>query len=273
MTSNLRDFGTALVIALLSIILMVGALSISLVEFVPEAAPTATSVVMPSPLPLTATDTLVPTATPLPTETFLPGTETPTSTVAPTNTNVPITSTCPVPAGWGQIAVQPYDTLDSLAAQYRVNRNDLKIANCLVGDNLFVNTVLYVPPVPTSTVMGCRTGAAGWLKSYVVKAGDTIYAIATNYNTSANLMKTVNCKSSDLIYIGEILWVPNSPTRTPYPTPRPGITASPYPTDPLTETALPFTLTPQPSNTAVPPTSTFIPTPIPTLTASLTAFP
>ena len=275
MTRGVRDFGNALMIALLSIGLMAGALSISLVEFVPEESPTATSVLLPSPLPLTATQTLPPTATLLPTSTLLPGSETPTSTAAPTNTNIAIQSTCQHPAGWGQILIQPNDTLDSLAIRYRVNRNELKAGNCLVSDSLFANTVLYVPPVSTSTVAGCVSGASGWTKNYVVKAGDTIYAIATNYSISANLMKSVNCKSSDLIFIGELLWVPNGPTRTPFPTLLPGITATPHPTDPLTETALPFTITPQPSNTPVPPTSTTAPTStaIPTPTATLTAFP
>ena len=276
MTQNLRDFGNALVIALISISLMMGALSISLVEFVPEAAPSPTSVVMPSPLPLTATETQVPTSTFLPTATFLPGTETPTSTLIPTNTNVALTSTCPHPAGWGQISVQPYDTLDSLAIQYRVNRNDIKTANCLVGDNLFVNTILYVPLIAaTSTVQGCVIGAAGWIKNYTVKPGDTIYAIATNYNTTATLLKSVNCHPSDLIYVGELLWVPIGPTRTPTPTRLPGSTITPHPTDPLTETALPFTVTPQPSNTPVPPTATTAPTStsIPTFTPTMTAFP
>ncbi len=266
---GLRDFGNALVIALLSIGLMVGALSISLVEFVPEASPTATSVLLPSPLPLTATQTL------LPTSTLLPGLETATNTIVPTNTNIAVQGSCQHPVGWGQILIQSSDSLDSLAIRYRVNRDDLKRGNCLVSDNLLANTVLYVPPVSTSTVAGCRTGAAGWIKNYVVKAGDTIYAIATNYSTTAGLLKSVNCHPSDLIYAGDLLWVPNSPTRTPFPTQLPGITATPYPTEPLTETALPFTITPQPSDTPVPPTSTIAPTstPIPTPTASLTAFP
>lgn len=275
MTQGLRDFGNALVVALLSIGLMVGALSISLVEFVPEEAPTATSALLPSPLPLTATETLLPTSTFPPTLTFLPGSATSTSTTIPTNTNVAFQSACPHPAGWGQILVQPNDTLDSLAIRYRVSRDELKRGNCLVGDGLFANTILYVPPVPTSTVAGCLAGASGWVKNYVVKAGDTIYAIATNYNTSANLMKIVNCKSSDLIYPGELLWVPDGPTRTPSPTLLPGKTATPYPTDPLTETALPFTLTAEPSATPIPPTATTAPTftPMPTLTPSLTALP
>ncbi len=275
MNQGLRDFGNALMIATLSIGLMVGALSISLVEFVPEAAPTATSVLLPSPLPVTVTSTIPPTLTFLPTATFLPGSETPTNTAAPTNTNVPLSNNCPAPAGWGQIFVQPNDTLDSLAARYRVSRDELKKGNCLVGDNLIVNTLLYVPPVPTSTVPGCTQGAVGWIKNYVVKSGDTMYAIATSYGTTPGLMKSVNCRPSDLIYVGELLWVPIGPTRTPFPTLKPGVTATPYPTEQLTETALPYTVTIEPSNTPLPLTSTPVPTssPQPTPTATLTAFP
>lgn len=275
MNQGLRDFGNALMIAALSIGLMVGALSISLVEFVPEAAPTVTSVLIPSPLPITVTPTVPPTFTFAPTATLFPGSETPTNTLVPTNTIIPLSSTCMPPTGWGQTRVQVNDTLDSLAAKYRMNRDVLKQGNCLVGDSLIANTILYVPPVLTSTVMGCTQGASGWIKSYVVKSGDTIYAIATNYSTTSNLLKSVNCRPSDLIYAGELLWVPNGPTRTPFPTLRPGVTATPYPTDQLTETALPYTLTVQPSNTPLPLTFTPAPTssPLPPPTATLTAFP
>ena len=61
---GLRNFGNALVIALISIGLIIGALSISLVEFVPEATATATNVLVSSPAPLTSTSTLPPTLTP-----------------------------------------------------------------------------------------------------------------------------------------------------------------------------------------------------------------
>ncbi len=275
MTQGLRDFGNALVIAILSVGLMMGALSISLVEFVPAEASTPTSVLFPSPIPLTTTPTAPPTSTLPPTATFLPGTETPTLPIAPTNTNISVLGTCPHPAGWGQIVVLPNDTLDSLAARYRVNRDVLKSGNCLVGDNLIANTVLYVPPVTTSTVEVCAPGATGWLKNYVVKPNDTMYAIATNYSTTTGLLKSVNCRQTELIFIGELLWVPIGPTRTRIPTLLPGVTATPFPTERLTETALPYTITVQPSETVLPLTSTPAPTstPIPTLTASMTAFP
>jgi len=268
---GLREFGNALVIALISISLMVGALSISLVEFVPKEASTPTNVIMPSPAPRTAT------VTPLPTQTPTLGLESPTVTNTSTlvNTNTPPAS-CPPPPGWvNQIIIQGGETLEILAARYRVNKDELRRANCLSSDNLVAGTILYVPPAPTSTVAVCNPGASGWSKAYTVKSGDTLYAIATNYYITAGLLRSVNCRAGDLIYTGEVLWVPTVSTRTPYPTPLPGSTVTPYPTDPLTETALPFTLTPIPTDTLIPATPTVIPTltAAPTTTASLTAFP
>lgn len=243
---GLRDFGNALIVALLSIGLVIGALSISLVEFRPEAAATATDTLLPSPAPLTATATLPPTFTPL------PGLEPATLTAIPTFTNIVMPGSCQPPPGWGQIFIQGNDTLNSIAARYRISKDQLKTSNCLSSDNLVTGTILYVPPAPTSTAIVCSQGAAGWVKTYVVKSGDTLYSIASNHYTTAGLLRNVNCRKGNLIYPGEVLWVPNVATRTPYPTPLPESTITPYPTDPLTQTALPFTGTPVPTDIPVP---------------------
>ncbi|MDP1545859.1 MAG: LysM peptidoglycan-binding domain-containing protein [Anaerolineales bacterium] len=260
---GLREFGNALVVTMLSVGLMFGALSISLVEFAADANPTITPPLFPSPLPVTATNTLLPTAT------ADPSLDTPTPTV--TNTTLPPVS-CQPPTGWIPVFIQPTDTLDILAARYRISKDALRQANCLLSDSLIPGTILYVSPAPTSTVVACSQGAAEWVKSYVVKPGDTLYSIANNHYTNFQLLKIVNCRHGDQIYAGEILWVPSVSTRTPIPTPLPGSTITPYPTDPLTQTALPFTATLIPTAqpaTTVAPTAT----PIPTHTASPTAFP
>jgi LysM repeat protein len=262
---RLRDLGNALVVALISIGLMVGALSISLVEFAPQATPTATNSLFSSPAPLTVTQTVTPTLTPT------LALESPTPSITPTFTNTALPPvSCQPPTGWGQIIIQAGETLDSIAVRYRTSKDELRRANCLLIDNLVAGTVLYAPPVATNTPVVCGQGAAGWVKSYVVKAGDTIYAIATNHYTTAGLLKSVNCRTSDLIHVGETLWVPNVATRTPRPTLLPGSTVTPYPTDPLTETALPYTITVMPTDTALPLTATVIPTltAVPTFTAS-----
>lgn len=248
---RLHDSGIALIVALLSIGLMVGALSISLVEFTPEGTPTSTDYPLPSLAPLTYTSTLTPVITP-PSEL-----QTPTVTlVTPTFTNIIMPGSCQPPSGWGYIFIQGGETLDIIAARYRISKDQLRVFNCLLSDNLVAGTVLYVPTAATSTPVVCRQGAAGWIKTYVVKPGDTLYAIATNHYISAELLKDVNCRFGNLIYSGEVLWVPYVATRTPYPIPISVMIVTPYPTDPLTETALPFTATIIPSNTPIPATAT-----------------
>lgn len=268
---GMRGMTNALVVALISIGLIIGALSISLVEFAPQAAPTATNVLPPSPAPITATETAIPTLTPT------LGLESPTPSATPTSTNTAIPpASCQPPFGWGPIMIQAGETLDSIAARYRTSKDELRRANCLLSDNLVAGAILYAPPAPTSTFAVCSQGAAGWVHTYIVKAGETLFGIASNHSTTVGLLKSVNCLTSDLIHAGEILWVPNVPTRTPTPTPIPGNTVTPYPTEPLTETALPYTATDMPTNTPLP-TNTPIPPPTatsaPTLTSSPTAFP
>lgn len=265
---GLRGFMNALIVALISTGLTIGALSISLVEFAPQAVSTATSVMPPSPAPLTATSTLIPTFTPI----F--GIESPTPSITQTFTNTAVPpASCQPPFGWGPIMIQAGETLDSIAARYRISKDELRRTNCLLSDNLVAGAILYAPPAPTSTFAVCSQGAAGWVHTYVVKFNETLYGIASNHYTTVGLLKSVNCRTSDLIYVGETLWVPNVATRTPIPTPLPGSTITPYPTEPLTETALPYTATDMPSSTPVPPdTSTPVP-PEPTLTPSLTPFP
>jgi LysM repeat protein len=264
---GLRDLGNALVLALISVGLMVGALSISLVEFVPEAAPTATTNLFPSPIPLTATLTIPPTLVPT------LGLESLTPSITPTSTNTPTppSSSCPPPANWIQITVQISETLDGLAVRYHSTSQQLRIANCLFTDNLIPGSILYVPLIAATNVPSvCIPGQAGWVKNYVVQPGDSIFRIGYNHFTTTREMMSVNCRTSEMIRVGEILWVPNVTPRIPSSTPLPIVTITSSSTVPPTSTAIPFTFTPTPTNTA---TATPTNTVQPTLTASPTPFP
>lgn len=48
------------------------------------------------------------------------------------------------------------------------------------------------------------------LKTYTVKAGDTLWAIARRFDTIVSLLKKANKKHSDTIYPGEVLVIPGS---------------------------------------------------------------
>lgn len=244
-----REFANALVIALISIGLIVGALSISLVEFAPQGTPTSSSDLIPSPPPVTVTETVPPTAT----ATFSSQSPTPSLFVSSTTSSTP-PANCQIPPGWGQITVSVSDSLELIAARYRVSSDDLRRANCLFSNTLVTGSKIYVPPVTPSTSAACVPGAAGWAKNYTVRAGENLYRIAVNHYSTLELMRKVNCRTGDTIFPGEVLWVPKvSATATPIATLIPGSTVTPYPTDPLTETALPFTATFVPTHTPVPP--------------------
>jgi LysM repeat protein len=261
--ASVRQFGNALFLALVSTVLVLGGLSLSLVEFAKPAPPTPTDVLLPSPLPLTATATFPP-----PLESH-----TPTNTALPTNTPPPPPS-CQIPINWTATIVRPGDTLESIAARYRITAEELRQTNCLLTNSIPQGSTIYVPIVSTSTVAVCNPGAVGWVKSYRVQPNDTLYRIAINHYTTVALLKQVNCRSSDFISVGELLWVPNIPTRTATPSlPANVPTFTLYPTDPLTETALPFTLSPEPTRTIPAATPTLSSTPVATSTASVTAFP
>ena len=274
MMQALRQLGGGVIIAIVSVILVLGGISLALAETLPPpAAPTQIPPTLPLTFPTPTSGLIIETAT--------PASKTPTTTITATVTaTVPSTATlalppttCTPPVGWIAITISTNDTIYSLAQRYNTSPENLSAKNCLSSLNLSVGTLLYVPPVPaTAKVIPCGP-PAGWVKTHVVQAGDNLYRIALSYGITYQRLQAANCMgSSVLIYVGQKLWVPNVATLTPVP----GVTIVPnFPTNTPTVTAS-FTTVPPTATTAPPPTSTFIPTatiPTATFTPSLTPFP
>lgn len=230
---NLRQLGGGVIIALVSVILVIGGISLALSETLP-AQPTPTPI--PPTISLdfpTATYTLSPlvvSETPSATQIAAPSL---TDTVIPTNTLF-VQSSCIPPAGWIRIVTASGDTVYALAQRYKTTAENLGAANCLSSFDIPAGLMLYVPPVPTVTVIPCGP-PPGYVKRYVVQPGDTLYRIALSYGITYQQLQRANCMgTSTTIYAGQILWVPNIPTRTP----RPGVTNVPdFPTAVPTFTA------------------------------------
>ena len=267
---NLRQLGGGVIIAIFSIILVVGGIFLSLAETFSTAAtptqiPPTISLDFPTPTPTIAT---LESASPLPTLTSLVPTEV--ASLFPTTISSPPAS-CSPPTGWIRIVTSAGDTIYSLAQRYKASAESLTAANCLISADVPAGFALYVPPVPTVTVIPCGP-PSGWVRSHVVQRGDNLYRIALSYGITYPQLQRGNCMgNSTTIYAGQRLWVPNIPTRTPIP----GVTVVPeFPT--ASQTSLPTAIptTPPPTDTATfppPPTSTS--TSIPTATATLTPFP
>jgi LysM repeat protein len=199
-----------------------------------------------------------------------------------TLTPPPTLTNCPPPAGWLPIVIQSFDTLDSLALTYGTTVELLRTNNCLLNDQLIANSILYVPPLPTSTLRAC--GAPPNWGNYTVIAGDTLYRIGLLYRVTPEELMRANCLTTSVIRIGQTLKVPNVPTSTAPVvsiTDTPTTGASPIPTQTATGTSsiiltpsLPApsptsTITQTPPATEIP-TTTMTPLPTETLTPTFT---
>lgn len=216
---TVRQLGVGVIIAIVSVILVIGGIFLSLAETLPPpAATTQVPPTFPESFP-TPTGTLE-TATVIATET-----QTQLPTMTPSLALGSPTS-CTPPSGWILVTARSGDTVYEVAERYKTTAENLNAANCLTAAELPAGLALYVPPVPTVTVIPCGP-PFGWVRNYIVKRGDTLFSIALSYNTTYPRLQRGNCMgSSTTIYAGQRLWVPNVPTRTPIP----GITVLP-PTD------------------------------------------
>lgn len=256
---NLRQLGGGVIIALISVILVIGGISLALAETLPsQATPTLIPPTVSLDFP-TATFTPESIVSETPSFTATPTVISITDTLFPTNTLVAPTS-CTTPSGWLRITTASGDTIYSLAQRYKTTAENLGAANCLTSFDIPVGFALYVPPVPTVTVIPCGP-PAGYVRNHVVQPGDNLYRIALSYGITYPVLQRANCMgSSTTIYAGQVLWVPNVPTLTPVP----GVTVIPNtPTSTSTQVIIP-------TDTTIPASATFTasPTTAPTFTPS-----
>src|SRR5262245_17561707 len=268
----LREMSGGLIIAVVSLLLVLGGISLSLAENKPDEQPT------PTPLPpIVATSIELPTFTPIIVNTNTPevATQTATQTFTPLPSATQVAAVvCNPPPGWIQIIVSVSDTLYTIAERYKTTAEILNNSNCLNNTIPVAGSRLYVPPVPTVTVIPCGP-LFGWIKAYTVKPGDNLYRISLLYRTTVALLQRANCMGSSItIYPGQMLWVPNVATSTPgvttiptFNTSTPSLTPSPTSTFIATNSPIP-TVTATPSNTNIPPTFTPSITPFPTTPAT-----
>lgn len=226
----------ALLAAGLAVVLVAGGLVLSFTEGNLQLT------LLPSP-------TSSPTSLPLATQTQQPASTTPLTTSTPTNTLTALPSTtptatgvpsatqtgCPPPSGWKPITIDRGDTLNNLAQEYGTTPEELIEANCLVISQLDPGIILYVPVKIAPTPIPCGP-PSGWVYTYIVQPGDTLFSISRRTGVSLAQLKQANCLISDSIRVGQRLFLPEPieppapPTRTP---------TSPPPTDPPAPTNTP----------------------------------
>jgi len=119
-------------------------------------------------------------------------------------------------------------------------------------------------PTDTQTIPPSSMPCAPWYSwpIYVVQRGDTLSALARATGSSSGELMLANCLPNDLIYAGQLLYVPRLPiktltpssTSTDAPTPSSTVMPPPSPTDtqPSIPTNTPYTPTYTPPTPATP---------------------
>jgi LysM repeat protein len=252
---SLRQLVTSLLFGALSMVIVLGGVSLSLAEGnIPSLTTSPTFPTPNQPLAITLTPATSEGAietSPTPTLTLpLLESETPTATLTP----APSTN-CPPPNGWHAITVGNDDTLTSLASAYDTTAEQLTQQNCLLTANVEAGMMLYVPNVTQATTAPCSP-PAGWTV-YIVQAGDSLYHISWSYGLTVQELQQANCRgTSYLIHTGEKLYVPRVATRTPPDTFFPTNTFYPTETEPVPSDTPPLLPTSSVTETKIPPSAT-----------------
>jgi peptidoglycan endopeptidase LytF len=98
--------------------------------------------------------------------------------------------------------VQPGDTLYFLARNFNTTIDAIKQANNLTGDTIYVGQKLTIPGQTTTPAPINQN------TTYKVVAGDSLYKIAKQFNTTIDAIKQANNLTGDTIYIGQTLTIP-----------------------------------------------------------------
>ncbi len=111
-----------------------------------------------------------------------------------------------VPSG-NTYVVKSGDSLWSIANKYNTTVNELKSVNALTSNNLQIGQVL---TIPGATPQPPTTG-----NTYTVKSGDSLWTIANRYNTTVNILKSLNGLTSDNLSVGQVIKLPGSDGNAP----------------------------------------------------------
>lgn len=114
----------------------------------------------------------------------------------------PGTST--TPGGVNTYTVQKGDTLYKIANRYGISVSEIKRLNNLTSDTLQIGQVLKLSESSSDD------SNIGDTTTYIVKKNDTLYGIASKYNTTVDILKRLNNFTTNTLYIGQEIIVPNN---------------------------------------------------------------
>lgn len=100
--------------------------------------------------------------------------------------------------------VKKGDSLYSIAQEFNTTVDTLKRLNNLTSNTLLIGQILKLPkPTDIDEPSQEPTNI-----TYIVQSGDSLYKIATKYNTTVDAIKKANNLTNDLLSIGRVLTIP-----------------------------------------------------------------
>lgn len=154
-------------------------------------------------------------------------TTTPESAASPTPSPTPTPAATPTPTPAPQTyTVQPGDTLLGIAERFGITVEDLQSKNELADpNNIFAGQKLELPQPGERVQPDTPAGGGGAAEDvYVVKAGDTLYAISQELDVTVEDLATLNeITDPSQLFVGRRLLIPER--RLTPPTVRPAADA------------------------------------------------
>ena len=113
--------------------------------------------------------------------------------------------------------VRAGDTLMSIAIRYQLGVSELAAANGLswnswvyIGQRLVIPSAAAAPAPTPPPPAGNPPASTG--KTYVVQAGNTLFSIARWHGTTVEALRAANGLYSNIIYVGQLLQIPDGST-------------------------------------------------------------
>ena len=111
--------------------------------------------------------------------------------------------------------VQKGDSLYSIARKLNTTVDELKKLNNLTSNTLSIGQILKLPkPADIDEPSQEPTNI-----TYTVQSGDSLYKIATKYNTTVDAIKKANNLTNNLLSIGQVLTIPTTTISEEVPEP------------------------------------------------------
>ncbi|MEC1405819.1 C40 family peptidase [Bacillus halotolerans] len=106
------------------------------------------------------------------------------------------------------------DSLWKISKKYGMTINELKKLNGLKSDLLRIGQVLKVKGSSSSSSSSSSSVSTSATSTYKVVSGDSLSKIAKKYGTTVSKIKSLNGLKSDLIYVGQVLKVKGTNSKT-----------------------------------------------------------